>query len=622
MNKGKAIIISMVTLLITAGFCILLFFIDNKYTDDSIQPINGILYYEETGKCTYLIRQWMIYPDILLSPDDIADYDGYRYYGDIGGKRDYHSDSLTYRLIMMLPETQKEYALELPEIFSACELYINGKSILKLGDPSTDYYKEGIGSRVVTFTAGGETEIILNTTDRSGILQGMVYPPAFGTSTAVISVRESRLIIHTIFVLLALSCLALAIGIAMQKNKLRGILTLLLCISLVVTTGYPIYHGFFITSSQPWYTLEPLCFYMIMLLALLLYGNLFEISWQKYLLIASPCMLGALFTLIRFAFASLLPTAAAEIFSMVSLILKYYTAISLIILGFWALYHRKYHSLLLLCGALAFGTCLICDRLLPLYEPIYGGWFGEIGGVMLAASIAAALWIDTISAYRFRLTYETNLRRQNNQLEIQKEHYEQLSHQIRLAREASHDLRHHMRTLRGLAEQEKWEHLVSYLDNVECHAEEKGLTIRTEHPSADAVLHHYSVAAQKIGADYDAILGFGPDLSFPDDELCVILSNLLENAVDAVAEQKNGEKQIYLRGNAIDGRLGIVAENTFSNDVRKKDGRFISTKHNTPSFGLSSVNSIVDKYNGLIDIETENGIFRVMIMIPLPKDAK
>lgn len=616
MKKGA--FLTFLVMILTSLLCVGLYHTDNKYTHQSPQPINGILFYEEQQPLTYLTRQWMVYPDVLLTPEEVDTYQGYRYYENIGENGKNESGSRTYRMTFLLPEETREYALELPEIFSACKLYVNDRILLQLGEPSPENYQEGISNRVVPFTAAGKTELLLAVSDFSGVNCGLTYPPSFGPAEDILSAREMRLFLHEGLVVLSLLGAVLSMLLGINGNQKRGLLGSLLCLCLAIITGYPLYHGILTTAVQPWYTLEPVCYYALLLLALLLQCTIYEIQPKSRLYLSLPCMIGILATIISFGGASILPESTIHGFSQLSAGLKYYTASTLLVLSIRALQKEKCHSTFLLCGSSALVVCLIFDRLLPLYEPIYGGWFGEIGGCLLAGSIVLAVWIDAVHAYRYRLIYETNLLQMQQQLEMQKNHYHQLSEQIRLAKEASHDLRHHIRALRSFAEQQQWEHLKDYLDAYEPHVQKRQLLQWSEHHTADAILQYYSVLAKELDAVYDVRLTIPPDLAFPDDELCIILSNLLENAIDAVSRQENGIKEIYLRGSLINNCLGIVADNTFSGQIKQNNGMFLSTKRAGYGLGLQSVQTIVEKHNGIADFSAEDGRFKTSVFIPLP----
>ncbi|MEG2073334.1 MAG: ATP-binding protein, partial [Angelakisella sp.] len=209
MDRRKGFLLTSAALVLSAFICLMLYNFDNKYTRQAPQPISGVLFLSEndlvqTPVC-FLIREWEFFPEVLLTPEKSSDYDGYRRYVDIGAPHGMMTHgSCTYRLTLMLPEHEATYALELPEIFSACRLFVDGEPMLELGEPSPEHYTEGIANRVVLFTAAGRTELLLNVSDFSGVYSGMTSPPAFGTVDGVLRQREIRLLLHGTAVLLAL----------------------------------------------------------------------------------------------------------------------------------------------------------------------------------------------------------------------------------------------------------------------------------------------------------------------------------------------------------------------------------------------------------------------------------
>ncbi len=598
--------------LICSALCILLYFCDNKYTVDSMQPISGILLYEDDGDAVPLIREWMIYPNVLLTPETADTYTGYRCYGDIGGEREYTGD-ITYCMTLVLPEEPEIYAVEITEIFSSCRVYVNDTCILSLGSQGTDGYAEGIACRPAVFEASGITELMITASDRSGINSGMTYPPMFGKAGDVAAVRELRLLVHSGTMLLCL--IGAFLSLVLNTSGKQKVLNVLLCLAAAVQTGYPLYHGIFVTPAQPLYTIEPLCSCGILLLSVILCCSVCGIRGYRRLLFLLPGLCGVLFTLIRFGLAAFLPYTVSEVFSVTVSILKYVTSAILVYLAISK--PAPESSAILLAGTFANAVCLIWDRLLPLYEPVAGVWFNELGSFLLAASAAAVLWMDAAEAYRFRLTYRDGLLRMEQRLAMQKEHYTQLSAQVRLAREASHDLRHHLRVLSGFAETQNWPALQNYLEEYTSHLQSREVHVWSDHGTADAILSYYAGECKKIGAIYDVRFSVPSDLAFPDNELCIVLGNLLENAVEAMKVQKHGLKKLYLRGECYDGYLRIVLDNTFSGIIEKKNGIFLSTRHSGYGLGLSSVLTIAEQHGGLADFTDCDGIFRSSVLLPL-----
>ncbi|MEG1477194.1 MAG: GHKL domain-containing protein, partial [Oscillospiraceae bacterium] len=550
-------------------------------------------------------------------------YSGYRKYVDIGGDSVMPHGSATYRLVLMLPNTEAAYALEMPEIFSACKLYINGKPSMQLGNTDPQQYSEGIYSQVIPFTACGKTEILLAVSDFSAVYSGLTYPPAFGISQFVLQARTIRLLLHGATTLMATLGICLAFTFGVRSNLRRGILCNLIFLCLIGYTGYPLFHALQITSFQPWYTLETMCFYGLLLLAVLLQCDLYEVRGKVTFFLALPCALGTIFALMRVSGAAYWSPQISTAFSFVSVLVKYYFAICIILLSCWALFHEKRYSVLLMSASISFAVFLVLDRFLPLYEPIFGGWFGEVGGVVLTTALASALWLDAMDAYRFRLTYEGSYHHMEQRLLMQKEYYQQLSEQIQHSREAAHDMRHHMRILRTIAgESTQNSRLIAYLDSYEPHLTQQEVNTWSNHPVADAIIGYYAPAAKRLDAVYDVRLAIPSDIDFPDDELCILLSNLLENAIEALSRQQNLPRRIYLRGDFSGGRLGIVLDNSYSGVFVKRDGKYISSKHDGFGIGISSVCAIVKKYGGLVDFSADANTFHACVMIPISTTKK
>ncbi|MEG1973252.1 MAG: hypothetical protein RR315_08815, partial [Oscillospiraceae bacterium] len=217
MGKRKSIFLTAGALVLAVLLCLLLYRYDNKYSNKSPQPINGMLFLSKEDLANdpvcFLIREWEFFPNALLTPEEAASYQGYRRYADIGGVGSMmeHSSG-TYRLTLMLPPKMDTYALEVPEIFSACRLFINGSPVLQLGDPSPQSYTEGIARRMILFSAEGRTELVLNVSDFSGVYSGMTSPPTFGIAQAVFHQREIHMLLHGAAVLLSLIGMALALA--------------------------------------------------------------------------------------------------------------------------------------------------------------------------------------------------------------------------------------------------------------------------------------------------------------------------------------------------------------------------------------------------------------------------
>ena len=112
---GKRLLLLTITFFLTMGLFTAAYRFDNKYTTQSVQPINGILFYTpEKTDPVYLINGWEYYQGRLLTPENfISDLplpDNYVYIGQYSGMESGNPEasphgSATYRLTLSLPET-------------------------------------------------------------------------------------------------------------------------------------------------------------------------------------------------------------------------------------------------------------------------------------------------------------------------------------------------------------------------------------------------------------------------------------------------------------------------------------------------------------------------------------
>ena len=181
---------------------------NNKYTQHTTQPINGLLILSEADMeqhpSRYLWHDWAYYPNVLLTPADFQDGDPDRYMTYVnlqsGNRMDLSGQSGqtqlgcgTYLLRIQVPSTRISYSLGMPEVFSAYQLYINGDPALSIGNPDPDHYRDATGSRLVSFfpDENGMITILIAVNNQSYFYSGMTFPPAFGTPQALNYTVES-----------------------------------------------------------------------------------------------------------------------------------------------------------------------------------------------------------------------------------------------------------------------------------------------------------------------------------------------------------------------------------------------------------------------------------------------
>lgn len=220
-NGKYSLVIILAAIAAAMGFFFLLYRFDNKYTAKGDKAIQGILYVQGNDSLYYLSREWEYYPDVLLTPQKLKEHKGEYYsryisigeYGgmDLGEKDRSPFGSGTYRLMLVLPEEEKRYAIGLIEIFSAYRLYINGNLVGQVGNPDQENYEEQIQNRVFTFEGKGTVELMITVTDKHSVSSGIQYVPVLGSPFRVNLIRGLSVMIDAVYLALTMFVLLFAV---------------------------------------------------------------------------------------------------------------------------------------------------------------------------------------------------------------------------------------------------------------------------------------------------------------------------------------------------------------------------------------------------------------------------
>ena len=142
------------------------------------------------------------------------------------------------------------------------------------------------------------------------------------------------------------------------------------------------------------------------------------------------------------------------------------------------------------------------------------------------------------------------------------------------------------------------------------------------HPTVDALLRYYYSFAKENQIEISLQIAIPENLPLSDIELCSILGNLLENAIEACLRQSNSIRSITLKTHENKFTFFLLIENTYNGRLEKQNDRFISQKNRTYSrfgIGIESVRDILNRYHGTMDIYPEQLLFKIGITIPLSK---
>ena len=118
--------------------------------------------------------------------------------------------------------------------------------------------------------------------------------------------------------------------------------------------------------------------------------------------------------------------------------------------------------------------------------------------------------------------------------------------------------------------------------------------------------------------DAKAIVPKDLETSITEVDVCLIVGNLMDNAIEACMKIQEGERFIRVYMDILKGQLYIYIMNAIGDNPQKAGGIYTSTKNQEHhGFGLKRIDRVVDKYHGYLERQHEEGVFATEIMLPL-----
>lgn len=570
---------------------------------------------------TILTYGWEFYPQKLLSPGEFEGQDPtFLYLGQYGGFESGNPGASphgcgTYRLDIRLPPETREYALELPEIYSASRVFINGRLVSSLGDVSGEPVSPSIRTGYVTFQAKEHAELIVQAADSTHYYSGMVYPPAFGTTKAVSDLLNMRFLGTCLMVISALTIgvLYLLIGLRTQSEQKKMTLFALTCFAFAIHVSYPLLHLF---GAGYWsYHLEDVSFYLFLLLLTALHCSLCGISQKAQKIIFAA---GIMMALIALTVPPVLLGHSLNAMLLYSSLLDGYKLILFGWLIATALLNQKQGGATdgpLLAGLCVIAVSLLLQTVLPVFEPVLFGRQTELAGFLFVLLLAGGLWFDTVSAYAGRAALADHVRLMKKQFSLQEENYRIISSNFDEIRKIRHDLRHHLRVIRELAVQQQYGELERYIDGCEKNTTEAARPALCENTAINAILNYYQQIAVQKEIPMELKVSLPAVLRLEGWNLGVIFGNLIENAIEAAEKLPKEKRMVKIYSRISRENLLLTVKNSWNHDFRCAGEQIFSTKHEGCGTGLSSVRSLVEKNGGQFYLSPDKEEFEVSVVL-------
>ncbi len=233
-------------------------------------------------------------------------------------------------------------------------------------------------------------------------------------------------------------------------------------------------------------------------------------------------------------------------------------------------------------------------------------------------TIQAVVLMMSVMVFNMNRQYETEkelAELRTEQAKLLERDYTTLNNTYAINAKLIHDFHNHIGVLRQLLSHNRTDEAVQYLDELQTPVKEITDRLWTGDETADYLINSKAAAAEKNGINYQIQVEFPRHTNLKSTDLCAILGNLLDNALEAAKQlPDSGQKFIRLTIRRINQMLIIKVENSFLTPPVKQDGALKTSKtdNGLHGWGLKSAKTAAEKYDGMIQTSYDGNTFRAV----------
>ncbi|WP_237580414.1 sensor histidine kinase [Candidatus Enterococcus leclercqii] len=246
--------------------------------------------------------------------------------------------------------------------------------------------------------------------------------------------------------------------------------------------------------------------------------------------------------------------------------------------------------------------------------------------VLYAQSTPSMSWLPLIAAFlccclclelvRY-LFAETDLVFARSLDQIMANYVQEIDQLYENVRGWRHDYHNHLQSLKTTVAEDRKTETLAYLEDLEKHLEVIEQIVKSGNTMMDAVVNSKLTIAQQQDIPINAKVFVGTQPLINDVDMVVILGNILDNAIEAnleISDPRQRLLRVYI--SILKQQLYIVVTNARPENQEIKPD-YASTKNDKRGLGIRRINALVDKYDGLLNRQYEDGFFVTEILLPL-----
>ncbi|RKI69107.1 GHKL domain-containing protein [bacterium 1xD42-67] len=233
-------------------------------------------------------------------------------------------------------------------------------------------------------------------------------------------------------------------------------------------------------------------------------------------------------------------------------------------------------------------------------------------------TILAVVLMMSVLVFDINRQYEVEkelARLRTEQAELLERDYTTIDRAYQVNAKLFHDFHNHIGVLRQFLAHEKYGEAIRYLDELQAPIQDMTAAVWTGDETADYLISSKAAAAESGGIRFQAQVEFPRRTNIRSVDLCAILGNLLDNAIEAARQVPDpAGRSVTLTIRRIHQMLVIKVENSFAAAPVREDGCLKTTKTGggLHGWGLKSAQTAAEKYDGMVQTGISGDVFRAV----------
>ena len=249
------------------------------------------------------------------------------------------------------------------------------------------------------------------------------------------------------------------------------------------------------------------------------------------------------------------------------------------------------------------------QKVLPLDEDLVGTW------IILSMVLMFAILFYRVNRQREMESEIARLKQE--QAEIVERDYQALRRTYEGNAKLYHDLHNHIEAIYQCLLQGDTEEAARYCEDLRTPVREISQTVWTGDKALDYLISSKLALAEQEHIKTKVNIEYPHNTNIRSVDLTTILGNLLDNALEAAQAAPDGLRFLNLTIRRINAMLIIKVENGYGHDLKREDGKLLTTKSDRAfhGWGLKSVQTAADRYDGTISTDDKDGIFQSVVTL-------